>query len=130
MKLRVVVRVDVDEAGCDRQAVGVDLAVGGVADASDLYDLAVAHRDVGGNGRCAGAVDNAAAADDEVEGAHAGWGIRYMSSALRPKRPALTSGAVSSFASRSSSTTPGYFASLCGKSDAHVSRSPPTSGAR
>jgi hypothetical protein len=53
----------------------------------------------------------------------------YIASALRPKSPERATGSISSVRSRSSSTTPGYFASLCGKSDAHTNRSPPASSA-
>ena len=64
--LAVVVRVDVDEAGRDQQAAGVDLAPA-------LADV-VAHRgdgvavdgDVGLAARRAGAVDDGAAADHEI----------------------------------------------------------------
>ena len=69
----VIVGVDVDEARHDERAVGVDdacpLAVGGV-DLTDLDDVAARDRDIGRAGRCAGAVDDRATADDEVVGCH------------------------------------------------------------
>ena len=66
--LAVVVRVDVDEAGRDEHAVGVDRPARrrrrrAVA---DLGDHAVVDRDVGRRGRRAGAVDDRAAADHEI----------------------------------------------------------------
>ena len=51
--LRVVVRVDVDEAGRDRRAVGVEDAVGGTRHRTDR--------------RCARPVDERPAADQQVE---------------------------------------------------------------
>ena len=59
-------RVDVDEAGRDEQAVGVDRALGGAADLADLGDDTAVDRDVGGARRRTGAVDDRAAADDRV----------------------------------------------------------------
>ena len=52
-----------------------------------------------------------------------------MSTRVEPEQPgARAESDRPALCSRSSSTTPGYFASLCGKSDAHTNRSPPTSG--
>ena len=66
-RLAVIVRVDVDEARRDQQALGVDLLVGAAGDLADGRDLAVLHRDVGFVQRRAGAVGNGAATDDEIE---------------------------------------------------------------
>ena len=81
MQLRVVVRVDVDEAGRDDEAVGVELARAGPLHVADLDDRAVAHADVGGARGRARPVDDGATADDEVELGHCqpppfvdGWG--------------------------------------------------------
>ena len=65
--LRVEVRVQVEEAGGDDRAGGVELglAVGREARA-DLGDAAVADPDVGGDAGRAGAVDDGAAADEEI----------------------------------------------------------------
>jgi hypothetical protein len=68
--LAVVVGVDVDEAGGDQQAVGVDRAPGGAVDLADGGDHPVGDGDVGGAGRGTGAVDDGAAADDQVMRAH------------------------------------------------------------
>ena len=46
-RLAVVVGVDVDEAGCDELAVGVELAAAACVDVSDSGDHAVVDRDVG-----------------------------------------------------------------------------------
>ena len=68
--LAVVVGVDVDEAGGDEQAVGVDGARRGALDRADLGDDAVADGHVGRAGLGARAVDDGAAADDQVVLAH------------------------------------------------------------
>ena len=68
--LAVVVGVDVDEAGRDERAVGVDLLAAAAVDRPDLGDDAVGDGDVGGAGRRAGAVDDGAPSDDEVVCGH------------------------------------------------------------
>ena len=65
-RLAVVVRVHVDPAGRDQQAVGVDLAPGRALLAADRGDPAVRDRHVAGERRLAGAVDDGAAANDDV----------------------------------------------------------------
>ena len=65
--LRVVVRVDVDEARADDVAGGVEHARA-VEAVADLGDHAVGDRDVGRRAGRAGAVDERAAADDDVCG--------------------------------------------------------------
>src|SRR5690349_18195364 len=116
--------MDVDESGRDEEPIGVDglVRVRGI-DASDLDDAPAVDRDVGG-ARCRAApVDHRAALDQEIERHR-----EYISLALRPNRRARASVSMPSVYSRNSSTTPGYFASLCGKSDAHTNRSLPASG--
>src|ERR1700722_10859520 len=126
MQLRVVVGVDVDEPGRDQQTVRVDvLAPGAGVDSAAFGDLPVHNPDVGGSRRRARAVNDRPAGDDEIElGAHS----EYIAAALRPKRPARASASIPSVYSRSSSTTPGYLASECGKSEAQVIRSAPING--
>src|SRR5690606_18679304 len=68
--LAVVVGVDVDEAGRDQQAVGVDGAAPDAVDPAHLGDDAAGDGHVRGAGLGAGAVDDGAAADDEVVVAH------------------------------------------------------------
>src|SRR5581483_8150333 len=70
-ELRVVVRVRIDEPGRDGQAVSVDHLVRRIVEVTEGDDASVAHPDVGPARRRAGAVDDVAAADDEVEHAHA-----------------------------------------------------------
>ncbi len=67
MELRVVVRVDVDESGCDEQPVGVDRARRVLGDRADLGDVAVAYADVGRACGRARAVDDGAALDEQVK---------------------------------------------------------------
>ena len=68
-ELRVVVGVDVDDARRDHQAVGVDHLVGRLArEPADGGDAPVADRDVGDLPGQAGAVDDEAAADQQVVG--------------------------------------------------------------
>ena len=69
--LAVVVGVDVDEAGRDEVATGVDLPVAGFGDAAvgcgdDGRDRAAPHRDVAGEGGSPGSVDDAGVSDDEI----------------------------------------------------------------
>src|SRR5262249_39225367 len=63
--LRVVVRVDVDEARRHGMPTGVELAGTGQA-ITDPGDGVAGHRDIGATARRAGAVDDRAAADDEI----------------------------------------------------------------
>ena len=52
-RLPVIVGVDVDEARCHHQPVGVDLASGGAEFRSDRSDAALLHCDIGDPARCA-----------------------------------------------------------------------------
>ena len=65
--LGVVVRVDVDEAGRDDRALGVERAAGGAADVAQRGDAAATDAEVAAPRRGARAVDQRAAADQEVE---------------------------------------------------------------
>ena len=65
-RLAVVVRVHIDPAGRDQHAVGGDVALRGAGLAADLGDAVAVDRDVAGEGRLAGAVDDGAAADDGI----------------------------------------------------------------
>src|SRR5207244_6947925 len=65
-ELRVVVRVDVDDARHDDEAVGVDGSPG-AREAADVGDEAVADADVGAAHGEARAVDDGPASDDGVE---------------------------------------------------------------
>ena len=65
--LRVVVRVQVDEPGNEREAVGVDRAARALVDASERHDPPVADADVGWPRRRTGSVDDAAVADEHIE---------------------------------------------------------------
>jgi hypothetical protein len=68
MKVAGGVRVRVDEAGGDDEAGGVDGALGLLASGGTDEDDAVAEdADVGVDGGCAGAVDERAVQDEEVE---------------------------------------------------------------
>src|SRR3546814_9251384 len=64
--LAVVVHVDVDEAGRDEQAIGVELLAAGAVDLPHGGHDAVAHRHVCGAGGGASAVHHAATSDDQV----------------------------------------------------------------
>ena len=69
MQLRVVVRVDVDEARRDGQTVRVD-HLGRIdvpSETSDLGDATVTHRDVGREPGSGGSVDDGAAADQQID---------------------------------------------------------------
>ncbi len=66
--LRVVMAMIVDKARRDDQPRGIDRAPGRPRQFADLDDLAVLDRDVGAEGRPAGAVDNAPVLDQEVIG--------------------------------------------------------------
>ena len=65
-RLAIVVRVHIDPAGRDQHAVGFDVALRGAGLAADLDDAIAVDRDIAGEGRLAGAVDNGAAANDGV----------------------------------------------------------------
>ena len=58
--------VHVDPAGRDHQARGVDLALAGALLAADRGDAAAGDRHVARERRLAGAVDDGAAANDDV----------------------------------------------------------------
>ena len=82
--LRVVVGVDVDEAGGDDEAVGVDHPRGvsdGVGDRVTEHDASVTDADVAPVTRRAGAVDDLGAAQEHVE--RAGH-LRHHPRSLRP----------------------------------------------
>ena len=64
--LAVVVRVHVDEAGCDREAGGVDLFAALIVDDADLGDACAVDRNVGDDGASAQAVDHGSLANDEI----------------------------------------------------------------
>jgi hypothetical protein len=66
-QLRVVVRVRVDEAGCNDESVRVDRDRGVLGDRADRHDAAVADPDVGPTGRRAGPVYEHPASDQRVE---------------------------------------------------------------
>ena len=69
--LRVVVGVDVDEAGDDDRALGVDDAPRRLVEAALGDDPPIADADVGAVAGKAAAVDDGAVLDEEVE--HIGW---------------------------------------------------------
>jgi hypothetical protein len=65
--------MEIDEAGRDDRAVGVDRAAGEAwRAAADLRDPAVANPDVGAIARHAGAVDHRSIFDVEIEISHLG----------------------------------------------------------
>ena len=68
--LRVIVRVEVDDAGGNYEALRIDDLMSGAVDLSDLDHLAVGDRDVGTARRRAGSVDDITIADNHVEGGH------------------------------------------------------------
>ena len=59
--------VDVDEAGRDQQAAGVDLLAAGRRHLADLDDRSVAHADIALEQGGAAAIGDHALADDQVE---------------------------------------------------------------
>ncbi len=65
-RLAVVMGVHVDPAGRDQKAAGVDLAPGRTLFAADCDDAVARNRYVAGEGRLAGAVDDGAAANNDV----------------------------------------------------------------
>ena len=64
--LRVEMRVDVDEAGRHDQTARVDLLAPGAVDLADRGDAIAGDGDVAFERRRAGAVDDGAAANDEI----------------------------------------------------------------
>ncbi len=74
--LRVEVGVDVDEAGRDDLAGGVDaLRRLGVGEVGDGGDAVADDADIGAPTRRVGAVDHVAAGDDDVEHGASPWGL-------------------------------------------------------
>ena len=65
-ELGVEVGVDVDEARRHERAVGVDGAAGGIIDRADRGDVFPVDRDVARETGAPGAVDDRAAANDEI----------------------------------------------------------------
>ena len=78
-RLAVVVRVDIDPAGGDEKAVGVDLALTWPGLAADLGQAIAIDRNVAGDGFGAGAVQNGAAANDDV--VHLGFSRLFLGKA-------------------------------------------------
>ena len=58
--------VDIDEAGGDESALGVDLFAGRAVDLADRRDTPVLDREVADEGLAAIAVDDQALADDQI----------------------------------------------------------------
>ena len=58
--------VRVDPAGRDHKPVGVDVTLGGALFAADRGEAAIGNRDIAGERGLAGAIDNGAAANDDV----------------------------------------------------------------
>src|SRR6266851_925288 len=75
--LTVVMGVDVDKAGRNQFAAGIDLFAAFAQDAADFHDVAVRYRDIRFEQFTAKAVGNAAAADHEV------WVIGHGGSSRR-----------------------------------------------
>src|SRR4029079_7024672 len=98
--LAVVVGVEVEEAGGDDGTVGVDLVSSAPVDRSDLDDRVAVERDVAGERRRAGAVDDGAASNHDVEHGHAPRVVRRL-------RAAIGSRAGSSNASSAETRSPG-----------------------
>src|ERR1017187_4774595 len=125
MQLRVVVRVDVDESRRHPETVCVDhLPRIRRAYITDRDDPAIADGNVSHEGGCARTVADLAATNDEVVG-HCRTdstidSIPYSATALVPTSPARAESDMPSLCSSNSSTTPGYLASLWGKSLAHM----------
>ena len=74
--------VHVDPAGRHQQAVGVDLAPGRALLAADRGDPAVRDRHVAGEARLAGAIDDGAAANDDV--VHGSRSLEIATTMMRP----------------------------------------------
>ena len=60
--------MDVDEARSHERAVGVDRSVRPARHLTDLHDPISVDRDVAGEARTSGAVDDGSAADNEIMG--------------------------------------------------------------
>ena len=75
-RLGVVVGVDVDEAGGDEFAFGVDFFRAAARDRADRGDPVADDADVGLARRAAGAVDDGAASDDQIKCGH--WTFSWM----------------------------------------------------
>src|ERR1019366_3015834 len=101
---------------------------------ADRDDPAVLHGDVGHEGGCSRTVTDLAATKDEVVGhcrTHSTIeSIPYSATALVPTSPARAESDMPSLCSSNSSTTPGYLASLWGKSLAHMKVCSPAKSAR
>ena len=69
-RLAVVMSVDIDVAGGDEVAGGVDLLRAGAVDLADGGDAAIGDGEVAGIAGRTGAVDDAAVADDEIVCGH------------------------------------------------------------
>ena len=74
-RLAVVMGVHVDPAGRDQEARGVDLALAGALLAADAGDASARDRHIPGEWRLAGAVDNGAAANDDVVHGSRSWAL-------------------------------------------------------
>ena len=72
-RLAVVMGVHVDPAGRDHEAGGVDVAPGRALLAADRRDAAARDRHVAGESRLAGAIDDGAAANDDVVHGSRSW---------------------------------------------------------
>ena len=80
--MRVVVGVDVDEAGREHPAVGIELELAALVDAANLGDVSIAHRNIGGVRREPATVDDRRAAHDEI-----GWSHARARAATRSSMP-------------------------------------------
>ena len=76
--LAVVVGMEIEEAGGDDRAVGVDLPAAPSVDRTDLDDGVAVDGDVAGERRGSGAVDDGAASNDDVEHGHAPRVVRRL----------------------------------------------------
>ena len=65
--LRVVVRVNVDDARRQSEAVGIDGPGSRILDLADVGDAAILHRKIGAPGLVAQAVDDRGAANDQID---------------------------------------------------------------
>ena len=77
-RLAVVMGMHVDPAGRDQQAGGIDLALAGTLFAADRRNAAVGDGDVACECRLAGAVDNIAAANDDVVHGSRSWPATWV----------------------------------------------------
>src|SRR5579875_2133009 len=102
----------VDEAGRQRHALRVQLAIGGqAAQFADRRDAIAADADIAGKARRAGAVDNGGVADDEVA-AHQPLPGCGAASVARSSRNSAISCRVSPVAARSARISPITLANL------------------